>query len=158
MCTTNKHAYNDFVTMREHVNDLLKRIGDSLSLPDLCLDENNHCILLFDEKIVLNIDFDEAGSKLVIYAYVGEIPLDCREIIFEKALEGNFFWNETDGGTLGIDKQSQSLVLAKAFDWPLKNIEIFEDELATFVEVIEKWISRIENFIRETTERMENEK
>ncbi|MDR0756215.1 MAG: type III secretion system chaperone [Puniceicoccales bacterium] len=144
--------------MREHVNDLLKRIGDSLSLPDLCLDENNHCILLFDEKIVLNIDFDEAGSKLVIYAYVGEIPLDCREIIFEKALEGNFFWNETDGGTLGIDKQSQSLVLAKAFDWPLKNIEIFEDELATFVEVIEKWISRIENFIRETTERMENEK
>ncbi|MDR2769455.1 MAG: type III secretion system chaperone [Puniceicoccales bacterium] len=144
--------------MRERVNDLLKRIGEGLSLPDLCLDENNHCILLFDEKIVLNIDFDEAGSKLVIYAYVGEIPLDCREIIFEKALEGNFFWNETDGGTLGIDRQSQSLVLAKAFDWPLKRIESFEDELATFVEVIEKWISRIENFIKEATERMENEK
>ncbi|MDR2396944.1 MAG: type III secretion system chaperone [Puniceicoccales bacterium] len=144
--------------MKERVNDLLKRIGEGLSLPDLCLDENNHCILLFDEKIVLNIDFDEEGSKLVIYAYVGEIPLDCREIIFEKALEGNFFWNETDGGTLGIDRQSQSLVLAKAFDWPLKNIEIFEDELATFVEVIEKWISRIENFIREATERMENER
>jgi hypothetical protein len=144
--------------MRERVNDLLKRIGEGLSLPDLCLDENNHCILLFDEKIVLNIDFDEEGGKLVIYAYVGEIPLDCREIIFEKALEGNFFWNETDGGTLGIDKQSQSLVLAKAFDWPLKNIEVFEDELATFVEVIEKWISRIENFIKEATERMENEK
>jgi hypothetical protein len=144
--------------MRERVNDLLKRIGEGLSLPDLCLDENNHCILLFDEKIVLNIDFDEEGSKLVIYAYVGEIPLDCREIIFEKALEGNFFWNETDGGTLGIDKQSQSLVLAKAFEWPLKNIEIFEDELATFVEVIEKWISRIENFIKEATERMGNEK
>ncbi|MDR1255057.1 MAG: type III secretion system chaperone [Puniceicoccales bacterium] len=144
--------------MKERVNDLLKRIGEGLSLPDLCLDENNHCILLFDEKIVLNIDFDEEGSKLVIYAYVGEIPLDCRETIFEKALEGNFFWNETDGGTLGIDKQSQSLVLAKAFGWPLKNIETFEDELATFVEVIEKWISRIENFIREAMERMENEK
>ncbi|MDR0646919.1 MAG: type III secretion system chaperone [Puniceicoccales bacterium] len=144
--------------MKERVNDLLKRIGEGLSLPDLCLDENNHCILLFDEKIVLNIDFDEEGSKLVIYAYVGEIPLDCRETVFEKALEGNFFWNETDGGTLGIDKQSQSLVLAKAFDWPLKHIEGFEDELATFVEVIEKWISRIENFIREATERMENEK
>ena len=103
--------------MKEHVNELLKHIGEGLNLPDLCLDDNNHCILLFDEKIVLNMDFDEEGEKLVIYAYIGEIPLECREVIFEKALEGNFFWNETDGGTLGIDKQSQSLVLAKSFTY-----------------------------------------
>ena len=95
--------------MKEHVNELLKHIGEGLNLPELCLDDNGHCILLFDEKIVLNMDFDEKGEKLVIYAYIGEIPLECREVIFEKALEGNFFWNETDGGTLGIDKQSQSL-------------------------------------------------
>ena len=119
------------------------------------MDENNHCILLFDEKIVLNIDLDEEGSKLVIYAYVGEIPLDCREAIFEKALEGNFFWNETDGGTLGIDKQSQSLVLAKAFSLPLQNIELFEDQLASFVEIVEKWIGRIEAFSRDVMGKMD---
>jgi hypothetical protein len=143
--------------MKEDVNSLLRHIGEGLNLPDLCLDENNHCILLFDEKIVLNIDLDEEGSKLVIFAYIGEIPLDCREIIFEKALEGNFFWNETDGGTLGIDKQSQSLVLAKAFDLPLSNVELFEDQLASFVEIVEKWINRIETFVKEVEERMENE-
>ena len=141
--------------MKEKVNELLRRIGEGLSLPDLCLDENNHCILLFDEKIVLNIDLDEEGSKLVIYAYVGEIPLDCREAIFEKALEGNFFWNETDGGTLGIDKQSQSLVLAKAFSLPLQNIELFEDQLASFVEIVEKWIGRIEAFSRDVMGKMD---
>ena len=131
--------------MKEKVNELLRHIGEGLSLPDLCLDENNHCILLFDEKIVLNIDLDEEGSKLVIYAYVGEIPLDCREAIFEKALEGNFFWNETDGGTLGIDKQSQSL----------QNIELFEDQLASFVEIVEKWIGRIEAFSRDVMGKMD---
>ena len=73
--------------MKEHVNELLKHIGEGLNLPDLCLDDNNHCILLFDEKIVLNMDFDNEGNKLVIYAYIGEIPLECRETIFEKALE-----------------------------------------------------------------------
>ena len=141
--------------MKEKVNELLRHIGEGLSLPDLCLDENNHCILLFDEKIVLNIDLDEEGSKLVIYAYVGEIPLDCREAIFEKALEGNIFWNETDGGTLGIDKQSQSLVLAKAFSLPLQNIELFEDQLASFVEIVEKWIGRIEAFSRDVMGKMD---
>ena len=141
--------------MKEKVNELLRHIGEGLSLPDLCLDENNHCILLFDEKIVLNIDLDEEGSKLVIYGYVGEITLDCREAIFEKALEGNFFWNETDGGTLGIDKQSQSLVLAKAFSLPLQNIELFEDQLASFVEIVEKWIGRIEAFSRDVMGKMD---
>ncbi len=139
--------------MKDHVNELLKHIGEGLNLSELRLDDSNHCILLFDEKIVLNIDLDEEGNKMVIYAYIGEIPLECREIIFEKALEGNFFWNETDGGTLGIDKQSQSLVLAKAFPLPLENFNAFEDQLATFVEVVEKWINRIETFLRESEER-----
>ena len=142
--------------MKEHVNELLKHIGEGLNLPELCLDDNGHCILLFDEKIVLNMDFDEKGEKLVIYAYIGEIPLECREVIFEKALEGNFFWNETDGGTLGIDKQSQSLVLAKSFSLPLNDFNIFEDQLASFVEIVEKWISRIENFLKSAEEHSED--
>ena len=133
--------------MKKHVNELLKHIGDGLNLPNLCLDDNNHCILLFDEKIVLNMDFDQEGNKLVIYAYIGEIPLECRELVFEKALEGNFFWNETDGGTLGVDKQSQSLVLAKSYTLPIEKFNDFEDQLASFVEIVEKWIVRIETFI-----------
>ena len=142
--------------MKEHVNELLKHIGEGLNLPELCLDDNGHCILLFDEKIVLNMDFDEKGEKLVIYAYIGEIPLECREVIFEKALEGNFFWNETHGGTLGIDKQSQSLVLAKSFSLPLNDFNIFEDQLASFVEIVEKWISRIENYLKSAEEHSED--
>lgn len=138
--------------MKDHVNELLKHIGEGLNLPDLCLDSNNHCILLFDEKIVLNMDLDVEGNTLVIYAYIGEIPLECREVIFEKALEGNFFWNETDGGTLGLDKQSQSLVLAKSFLLPLENFNKFEDRLASFVEVVEKWINRVELFLKEANE------
>ena len=133
--------------MKEHVNELLKHIGDGLNLPNLCLDDNNHCILLFDEKIVLNMDFDQEDNKLVIYAYIGEIPLECRELVFEKALEGNFFWNETDGGTLGVDKQSQSLVLAKSYTLPIEKFNDFEDQLASFVEIVEKWIVRIETFV-----------
>ena len=82
--------------------------------------------------------------------------MECREVIFEKALEGNFFWNETDGGTLGIDKQSQSLVLAKSFALPLNDFNAFEDQLASFVEIVEKWISRIEDYLKRAEEMSEN--
>ena len=139
--------------LKAHVNEVLKRIGDVQGLSDLCLDENNHCMLLFDEKIVLNMDLDEAGKLLVIYAYIGEVPIECRDAVYQKALEGNFFWNETEGSTLGLDKQSQSLVLARAFELPLTNLTAFEDRLGVFVEVVEKWMARIERFVRESTER-----
>ena len=144
--------------LKAHVNEVLKRIGDGQGLSDLCLDENNHCMLLFDEKIVLNMDLDEAGKLLVIYAYIGEVPIECRDAVYQKALEGNFFWNETEGSTLGLDKQSQSLVLARAFELPLTNLTAFEDRLGVFVEVVEKWMARIEHFVKESAERAAREK
>lgn len=144
--------------LKAHVNEVLKRIGDGQGLSDLCLDENNHCMLLFDEKIVLNMDLDEAGKLLVIYAYIGEVPLECRDAVYQKALEGNFFWKETEGSTLGLDKQSQSLVLARAFELPLTNLTAFEDRLGVFVEVVEKWMARIERFVKESVERAAREK
>jgi len=144
--------------LKAHVNEVLKRIGDGQGVSDLCLDENNHCMLLFDEKIVLNMDLDEAGQLLVIYAYIGEVPIECRDAVYQKALEGNFFWNETEGSTLGLDKQSQSLVLARAFELPLTDMTAFEDRLGVFVEVVEKWMVRIERFVKESTERAAREK
>lgn len=144
--------------LKKHVNEILKHIGDGQNLPDLCLDENSHCMLLFDERIVLNMDLDEPGSLLVIYAYIGEVPIECREPVYQKALEGNFFWNETEGATLGLDKQSQSLVLAKSFRLPMADINSFEDQLAVFVEVVEKWMARIERFVKENAEYAEKEK
>ena len=144
--------------LKAHVNEVLKRIGDGQGLSDLCLDENNHCMLLFDEKIVLNMDLDEAGKLLVIYAYIGEEPIECRDAVYQKALEGNFFWNETEGSTLGLDKQSQSLVLARAFGLPLADMTAFEDRLGVFVEVVEKWMARIERFAKESADRAAREK
>ncbi len=131
------------------INDMLAKLGKSLQLKDLALDVNNHCILLFDDRTVLNMDLDEEGEKLVVFAYVGEVPLDAREMAFEKILEANFFWSGTNGGTLGLDKKSQSLVLAKAFELPLKHPEGFEENLATFVDTVEKWIDIIEKITEE---------
>ena len=130
--------------LKNNVNSLLSHIGDGQGLPDMCLDENNHCMLLLDDKIILNLDFDDKKGTLVIYAYIGEVPLANREAIYTQALEDNFFWNGTGGATLGLDKQSQSLMLVKTYTLPLQDFNSFEDELSNFVEIVDKWIVAIE--------------
>jgi hypothetical protein len=135
--------------LRKEVDKLLGKLGDSLGLADLALDENNHCILLFDDKVILNLELDEEKEILVVYSYIGEVPFEGRENIFESFLESNFFWKNTQGATLGIDKHTQTVVLAYPMELPLKNKDIFEERLAVFVDVTEQWIDRLERMSQE---------
>ncbi len=135
--------------LKKEVNGLLEKLGDSLGLQDLSLDENNHCVLLFDDKVILNLELDESNEILVVYSYIGEVPFEGRENIFETLLESNFFWRNTQGATLGIDKHTQTVVLAYPMELPLKNKNIFEERLAVFVDVTEQWINKLETMSQE---------
>jgi hypothetical protein len=135
--------------LETYVNDLLQAIGQSLDLPGLALDGNGHCVLLFDDKVVLNMEFDREKELLIIYSYIGEVPYEGREIIFETLLESNLFWKDTQGATIGIDKQTQTVVLAFPMELPLKKKENFEERLALFVDITESWINKLEKMSTE---------
>ncbi|MDR2341180.1 MAG: type III secretion system chaperone [Puniceicoccales bacterium] len=138
--------------LRNEVNRILARLAKSLHLNELSLDNNQHCMLMFDDKIVLNLELDEKHEHLVAYAYLGEVPLVGRENIFEKLLEPNFFWNGTNGMTIGIDKQSQTVVLMMRFQLPLKNPDTFEENLADFVDTTETWMHKLLTMTQEAEE------
>jgi hypothetical protein len=138
--------------LRNEVNRILARLAKSLHLSELSLDNNQHCMLMFDDKIVLNLELDEKHEHLVAYAYLGEVPLVGRENIFEKLLEPNFFWNGTNGMTIGIDKQSQTVVLMMRFQLPLKNPDTFEENLADFVDTTESWMHKLSAMTQEAEE------
>jgi hypothetical protein len=138
--------------LRDEVNRILARLAKSLHLSELSLDNNQHCMLMFDDKIVLNLELDEKFEHLIAYAYLGEVPVVGRENIFEKLLEPNFFWNGTNGMTIGIDKQSQTVVLMMRFQLPLKNPDAFEENLADFVDTTEFWMHKLSTMTQEAEE------
>jgi hypothetical protein len=138
--------------LRSEVNGILARLARSLHLDELSLDNNLHCMLMFDDKIILNLELDEKHEHLISYSYIGEVPLVGRENIFEKLLEPNFFWNGTNGMTIGIDKQSQTVVLMMRFQLPLKSAENFEENLADFVDTTEFWMHKLSTMTQEAEE------
>lgn len=138
--------------LRTEVNELLGRLSHSLRLNRLALDEEDHCILLFDDKVILNLELDGERSQLVVYAYLGMAPIEHKERIYEWLLQANYFWNETQGSTLALDRQTQTLVILRAFDLPLRHPENFEDELGIFVESAEHWIRKLEDYLAQAEE------
>jgi hypothetical protein len=138
--------------LKSEVNQVLARLAKSLHLDELSLDNNRHCMLMFDDKIVLNLELDEKYAQLLVYAYLGEVPLAGRENIFEKLLETNFFWNGSNGLTIAIDKQSQTVVIMTRFQLPLQNIGAFEENLADFVDTTEFWMHKLATMVQEAEE------
>jgi hypothetical protein len=140
------------MNLKDEVNRILARLAKSLHLEELSLDNNQHCMLMFDDKIVLNLELDEKYGQLLVYAYLGEVPLVGRENIFEKLLETNFFWNGTHGLTIAIDKQSQTVVVMTRFQLPLQNADEFEEHLADFVDTTEFWMNKFSAMVQEAEE------
>jgi hypothetical protein len=134
---------------KEEVNCLLQKLGKILDLSSLTLDSNNHCLILFDDKIVLNLELSEEDQALIIYSYISVVPFAGKELVLEILLEANFFWKISNGATFALDKQTQTLVLEQKFSLPLVNFNSFEDNLAVFVDVAEAWIERIDGICTE---------
>ena len=129
--------------IKQKINDILSSLAKVLDLSSLTLDKNNKCLILFDDKIVINLELVEVDKALYLYSYLGLVPFHAKETILELLLESNFFWKESFGSTFAIDAQTQTLVLEQKFDVLLLHIEEFEDILSTFVDTVEFWMKRI---------------
>lgn len=128
---------------RQKVNDILSRLSTVLELSDLVLDKNNKCLILFDDKIVINLELTPVDNDLYLYSYLGLVPFFAKENILELLLESNFFWKESFGSTFAIDGQTQTLVLEKKINLDLLKESEFEDILASFVDSVDFWMKRI---------------
>jgi hypothetical protein len=142
---------------KNEVNNLLKELGEALDLSSLTLDANNHCLILFDDKIVINLELQEEMGALVVYSYISVVPFIKKELIFEFLLEANFFWKISYGATFAIDKQTQTLVLQQKFPIPLANPKNFQNELGVFVDVAEAWMKRIDDVCNEAETLLEED-
>ncbi|MDR2807146.1 MAG: type III secretion system chaperone [Puniceicoccales bacterium] len=134
---------------KNEVNHLLQELAKVLDLSSLTLDSNNHCLILFDDKIVLNLELNEEEGALIVYSYISVVPFMGKELVLEVLLEANFFWKVSNGATFAIDKQTQTLVLQKKFLLPLADSNAFEDDLAVFVDVVDAWMKRIDEICTE---------
>ncbi|MDR2200527.1 MAG: type III secretion system chaperone [Puniceicoccales bacterium] len=142
---------------KNEVNNLLQELGKILDLSSLTLDSNNHCLILFDDKIVINLELEEEEGAFIVYSYISVVPFSGKELILEILLEANFFWKISHGATFAIDKQTQTLVLQQKFALPLPHAHHFEDDLATFVDVVDAWMKRIDEICTETEILMEKD-
>ena len=131
--------------IQEHATQLLQSLAPILELTGkekdaMIFDRNNECFLTFEEKIVLMLYLDEERNTIIINTLLGILPEDdSREEIMFELLCGNYCWNLSEGGTLGIDKETAVISLGYFVELPLDSIPLFSEIIGKLINVSDFW-------------------
>lgn len=94
------------------LNLALAELGRGMGIGELQLDDLGACRLRFDSGLELQITVDPADSSRFVTAVdIGPLPEDAEDDFPLRVLQANWYWNGTDGGTLALNPDGETLTL-----------------------------------------------
>lgn len=122
------------------IDNLLLQLGQSLSLGQLMLNDENVARLVFDDNITVDFEGDPDGGILWLITPLCPIPTKEREGIFMRYLENNLTHRSPSGAAIAIDKQMNEVVLMAALHAEKANLHDLQEILGDFVNRAEQLI------------------
>ncbi|MEE4378696.1 MAG: type III secretion system chaperone [Candidatus Competibacteraceae bacterium] len=122
--------------------DALTEMGNRLGIGDLDLDQNGGCLLAFDDDLLVDIEKAEDEPGFYFTATVGAAPHAGREVVFAELLEANLQGRGTGRASLALDGDLDEIVLNRYIDSDDIDVDILEQELETFLTVLQAWKQR----------------
>ena len=97
------------------LNNLLEEFGASTGMPELELDEENRCNLMFDE-VAVSFELSPDEASVYLYSYLGDVVNNDSKAVFSALLDANYLFRGTLGATLGVDEASGRVVMIRLED------------------------------------------
>ena len=124
------------------MNNLLREFGASIGIPDLQIDEEYRCNMMFDE-VPVSFELGAGDESMYIYSLLGHVPDDGLERFYAELLHANYVFADSGGSTLSVDSQSGNIVLLREERLELLRLSRLESVVEQFVNVAEGWMSRL---------------
>jgi hypothetical protein len=123
---------------------ILDILGHALSLPKLQFDDGDSAAFALDNRLVIQLSLDRVAEEIVVGVIFGIVPTDYADARFLRRLLGaNYYWHQTQGGTIGLDETSGALTLAYRVGLPMLNRAQIEDIVAKLAGAADAWRSRL---------------
>lgn len=134
---------------RKKADLLVATLGGALGVEDLALDEAGYALLIFDETIVVNLEFDPVGGRMLFYCFLAELPEEPPASLLKEALAANLLWHGTRGATLALEEMGNGLTLCHAEAISSLTDRGLEDVLDAFVQTAADWREKAANLLED---------
>lgn len=138
-----------------HLEDMIAELGKEMGIPGLALDDNGLCRLVFDTKLVVDMEAASDGKTLHIYSVVCGVPHDQREAFFSSLLSANLFGQETGDAAFAIDETAAEVLLCAQVKAERTDFREFANQLEAFVNHLESWLDKLSTTEQATGETQE---
>lgn len=125
--------------------ELIGQFAAMAGIDDAAADEMGVFHFAIDDMTV-SLEADETSGEMVTYAPVGELPPEGREHFYRLMMEAMFRGEGTDGATLSIAHDSDTICLHRIDSLAILDLERFKSNLERFVNVLEAWRGQLVDF------------
>lgn len=125
--------------------ELMGQFAATVGITDASADEMGAFHFAIDDMTV-SLEADEMSGEMVTYAQVGELPPEGREHLYRLMMESMFRGEGTDGATLSIAHDSDTVYLHRIDPLAVLDIEKFKSNLERFVNALEAWRNQLVDF------------
>lgn len=128
------------------IESILTELGNQMGLPNLKLDANKVCRLIFDKKFTVDIEASEDLKIVHLYSALCTIPPSDKETLYESLLEANLFGRGTGGAAFGVDTEPgrEEILLSRTVVMEKTDYQDFVNILESFVNHVEAWTDKID--------------
>jgi hypothetical protein len=123
---------------------LVAALGETLTVSGLAFEEpSNSCVLVFDGDLIVNIEYDDPAGRLVLSAWLDELPKDGAEPLLRELMAANLYWHRTRGATLALEEGTNGVILTWGASVTELDAHSFETAVENFVNRAEHWRNRM---------------
>lgn len=124
------------------MKNLVSEFGAAIGIPDLDIDEDNRCNLLFDD-VAVSFELAAGEESLFVYSVLGTVPHREAESFHQALLHANHLLEGTRGSTLSVDPANRDVVLIREERLDTLRLPRFEAIVEDFVNVAEQWMEQM---------------
>jgi len=125
------------------MKNLVGEFGAAIGIPDLDIDEDNRCNLMFDD-VAVSFELAHGDASMFIYALLGTVPNREADSFLAAMLRANHLLAATLGSTLSIDPKNNDAVLIREERLDSLRLPRLETIVEDFVNVAELWMGHLD--------------
>jgi hypothetical protein len=136
---------------RDDVQKILNQFAKHIGLEALPLDKDGSVQITIDDSIELSLVHLPHFPGVVAASPLPQKAAKNSDIL-RRLLQANMSWSNTHGGCFAILPPQNELMLCRLTSLVTGNIEVLDQELAAFVDLVKHWTKEIEKDLAATVE------
>jgi hypothetical protein len=126
------------------IRALLAAYGRSIGIPDLALDPQSVCRLVFDGDLAVNLEPVAGSDRLHVYSDLSGLPSPDHALVYRELMEAHLFGRSTGPAYFGCDSGLGQLFLVIPLETAGLDPARFSVHLDRFVEQARFWRAKLD--------------